>query len=86
MKIKADKGKRISIKSDTYDDLLYDTKRVMSVYYTKDGEQEYECLVWINGEYMYYTIRKVLPYVSCNIAKLAMTQILRAVLNVMMIF
>lgn len=56
LKISADKGKRISIKSDTYDDLLYETKSVMSVYYTKDGEQEYESLGWINGEYMYYTI------------------------------
>lgn len=56
LKISADRGKRISIKSDTYDDLLYDTKSVMAVYYTKDGEQEYESLGWINGEYMYYTI------------------------------
>lgn len=56
LKISADKGKRISIKSDTYDDLLYETKSVMSVYYTTDGEQEYEGLGWINGEYMYYTI------------------------------
>ena len=58
LKISADKGKRITIKSDTYDDLLYDTKSVMSVYYTKDGEQEYECFGWINGEYMYYTVPK----------------------------
>lgn len=56
LKISADKGKRISIKSDTYDDLLYETKSVMSVYYTKDGEQEYECLGWINGESIYYTV------------------------------
>lgn len=58
LKVSADRGKRISIKSDTYDDLLYDTKSVMSVYYTKDGEQEYEGLGWINGEYMYYSIPK----------------------------
>lgn len=56
LKISANKGKRISIKSDTYDDLLYETKSVMSVYYTRDGEQEYEALGWINGEYMYYTV------------------------------
>lgn len=56
LKVSADKGKRIPIKSETYDDLLYDTKSVMSVYYTKNGEQEYESLGWINGEYMYYTI------------------------------
>lgn len=58
LKVSADRGKRISIKSDTYDDLLYDTKSAMSVYYTKDGEQEYEGLGWINGEYMYYSIPK----------------------------
>lgn len=56
LKISADKGKRISIKSDTYNDALYETKSVMSVYYTKDGEQEYEGLGWINGEYMYYSV------------------------------
>ena len=56
LKISAGKGKRISVKSDTYDDFLYETKSVMSVYYSKDGEQEYECLSWLNGEYMYYTI------------------------------
>lgn len=56
LKISADKGKKISIKSDTYDDLLYETKSVMSVYYTRDGKQEYEGLGWINGEYMYYTV------------------------------
>ncbi|MDE7203039.1 MAG: hypothetical protein K2O91_14295 [Lachnospiraceae bacterium] len=58
LKVSANKGNRVSIKADTYDDLLYDTKSVMSVYYTKDGEQEYESLGWISGEYMYYTIPK----------------------------
>lgn len=56
LQISADRGKRISIKSDTYDDLLYDTKSVMSVYYTRDGKQEYECLGWLNGEYICYTV------------------------------
>ncbi|MDE6925650.1 MAG: hypothetical protein K2P59_10405 [Acetatifactor sp.] len=56
LEISAERGKRISVRSDTYDDLLYDTKSVMSVYYTKDGKQQYECLGWLNGEYMYYTL------------------------------
>ena len=56
LKVTAPKGKRIGIKTDNYDDGLYDTKSVMAVYYTKDGEQEYESLGWINGEKMYYTI------------------------------
>ena len=58
LKISTGRGKRISIKSDTYDDLLYDTKSVMAVYYTREGQQEYESLGWINGEYMHYTIPK----------------------------
>lgn len=56
LEVSADKGKRISIKSDTYDDLHYETKSVMSVYYTRDGKQSYECFGWINGQYIYYTI------------------------------
>ena len=56
LEVSADSGKRISVKSDTYDDMLYETKSVMSVYYTKVGRQEYEGLGWINGEYMYYTV------------------------------
>ncbi|MBE5833309.1 MAG: glycoside hydrolase [Butyrivibrio sp.] len=54
LKVTAPKGKRISIKADNYVDSLYDTKSVMSVYYTKDGYQEYESLGWMNGEYIYY--------------------------------
>lgn len=59
-KITADADKRIVIKTDTYDtyeDAL-DQKNNMAVYYTKDGEQEYESLGWINGEYVYYHIPK----------------------------
>jgi hypothetical protein len=56
LKIKSPAGKRISIKSDTYDDNEYNTKSVMAVYYTKDGEQEYESYGWINGESIYYTL------------------------------
>lgn len=56
LKITAVHGQRIDIKANTYDDLLYDTKSVMAVYYTKDGTQEYESLGWINGEEICYTI------------------------------
>lgn len=58
LKVSSDKGKRITVKSDRYDDSIDETKGVMAVHYTKDGEQEYECLGWINGEYMYYTVPK----------------------------
>lgn len=56
LKITAPNGKRIGIKSDTYDDLEWETKSIMAVYYTREGEQEYESLGWINGEEIYYTI------------------------------
>ena len=56
LKVSADEGKRISIKPDRYDESANETKSVMSVYYTKAGEQEYECLGWMNGEYIHYTI------------------------------
>lgn len=56
LKIDAPAGKRIGIKADNYDDLLYDTKSVMAVYYAKDGFQEYESLGWMNGEKIFYSI------------------------------
>ena len=56
LKVIAPEGRRITIKADNYVDALYDTKSVMSVYYTKAGYQEYESLGWMNGEYIYYEI------------------------------
>ena len=52
LRITAPSGKRISIRSDN----VYSMQSVMAVYYTKDGEQEYESLGWMNGEYISYTI------------------------------
>ena len=40
LKITAPEGLRIGVKSDTYDDLEWETKSVMAVYYTSDGTQE----------------------------------------------
>ena len=56
LKVTAPEGKRIDIKADNYIDTLYDTQSIMAVYYTKNGEQEYESPGWINGEKMYYSI------------------------------
>ncbi len=56
LRINAPAGKRISIKTDTYNDFEYDTKSVMSVYYTRGGEQEYEFPGWMNGETVIYNI------------------------------
>lgn len=55
-KITAKAGKKILIKTDTYDTIQPDEKNSMAVYYTKDGEQEYESLGWINGECVSYVI------------------------------
>lgn len=55
LKISSTAGKKIVIKTDTYD-AAPTQKNQMAVYYTKDGEQEYESLGWINGERVYYTI------------------------------
>ena len=52
LKITAPKGKKISIRSDN----KYIAQSVMAVYYTNDGEQEYESFCWINGERIIYTI------------------------------
>ena len=52
LKITAPCGKRICIKSDN----VCSMQSVMAVYYTKDGDQEYESLGWMNGEYISYTI------------------------------
>lgn len=56
LKISAEAGKKIIIKTDTYDTIWPQEKNNMSVYYTKEGEQEYEALGWINGERVYYVI------------------------------
>lgn len=52
LKITAPKGKRIAIRSEN----KFVSQSVMAVYYTKDGEQEYESFGWINGERIYYTV------------------------------
>lgn len=55
-RISAPPGLKITMKADNYEDALYDTKSVMAAYYTKEGEQEYESLGWINGEIIYYSV------------------------------
>ena len=52
LKIISPSGKRICIKSDN----VHNMQSVMAVYYTKDGEQEYESLGWMNGECISYVI------------------------------
>lgn len=46
-------GKRVDIFTDTYDTFYEEEKNIKSVYYTKDGHQEYESLGWLNGERVY---------------------------------
>lgn len=57
-KITAPKGLKIVIKTETYDTIFPEEKNTMSVYYTKDGVQEYEPFGWINGERVYYCFPK----------------------------
>ena len=52
LRISAPKGKRIAIRSEN----KFVSQSVMAVYYTKNGEQEYESFGWINGERIYYTV------------------------------
>lgn len=52
LRISAPKGKRIAIRSEN----KFVSQGVMAVYYTKNGEQEYESFGWINGERIYYTV------------------------------
>lgn len=56
LKITAEAGKKIMIKTDNYDVGMFDEKCAMAVYYTKGGTQEYESLGWINGETVYYIL------------------------------
>lgn len=52
--IEVPRGKRIDIYTDTYDTIFPDQKNTKSIYYTKEGRQEYESLGWMNGEIVYY--------------------------------
>lgn len=56
LKIEAPSGQKISIKTDQYEDVNGDS--VKCTYLTKDGEQEFESLAWMNGETVFYEIPK----------------------------
>lgn len=56
LEISAPAGKRIVMKTENYDTIMPEEKCQMSVYYTKEGRQEYEALGWINGERVYYEL------------------------------
>lgn len=57
-RITASAGGKIILKTDTFDDYIYDTKSVMAEYYTTDSEQEYESLGWMSGETLYISAPK----------------------------
>lgn len=56
LEITAVAGKKLVMKTENYDTIVPEEKCLMSVYYTKEGRQEYEALGWINGERAYYLI------------------------------
>lgn len=62
LKIEASAGKKITIKTDQYEDVSGDS--VKCTYLTKDGAQEFESLAWMNGEKVYYEIPKGVKIIS----------------------
>lgn len=54
LKIEAEAGKKIVIKTDCYEDVNGDS--VKCTYLTKDGVQDFESFAWMNGEKVYYEI------------------------------
>lgn len=62
LKINAPAGKKITIKTDFYEDVSGDS--VKCTYLTKEGEQEFESPAWMNGETVYYEIPAGVKVVS----------------------
>lgn len=56
LRITAPKGLKIIIRTENYEVGMMGEKCAMTVYYTKDGHQEYEAFGWLNGEWAYYHI------------------------------
>lgn len=55
-KINSPAGKKITIATDNYFYYNGDTENIRAEYITRDGEQEYENLGWMNGHKVYYLI------------------------------
>lgn len=60
LKVIAPKGKKITITTEN----TYVTGTVTTTYVTKEGEQEFESLGWINGEHVTYNIPKGVTILS----------------------
>lgn len=56
IKVKAKKGARIDMYTDTWKEPAGNGNSVRHAYITKDGEQEFEALGWINGYDVYFEI------------------------------
>ena len=54
LKVKAPSGKKIRISTDH--EIVTGNQCVFAEYITKDGEQEFECFGWMNGEKVFYDI------------------------------
>ena len=54
LKVRAPKGEKIDIRTDNYRG--GGALNVFAEYLTAEGEQEFECLGWMNGHQVYYTI------------------------------
>lgn len=62
LKLEAEAGKKIVIKTDCYEDINGDS--VKCTYLTKDGIQEFESFAWMNGEKVYYEIPSGVKIIS----------------------
>ena len=56
IRLKAPEGRRIVIGTDNYFYYNGATENIRTEYITRDGEQEYEALGWMNGHRMYYVV------------------------------
>lgn len=56
LKVKAAAGKRIDMYTDTWKEPAGNGNSVRHAYITKDGEQEFEALGWVNGYDVYFEI------------------------------
>lgn len=62
LKIEAPRGKKITMKTDQYEDINGDS--VMCTYLSEEGEQKFESLAWMNGEKVYYEIPEGVKIIS----------------------
>lgn len=56
IRLRADKGRKVRIRTDNYTG--GSANNVFAEYTTRQGEQDFECLGWMNGHYVVYQVPK----------------------------